>query len=157
MPHLSRQAAFSASQRQDIDMNTTGIYLPLAAALLLAGCAFDVSHVKQVPVTFTPMTGTGQDFVLRDEVKATLGTGFPTRLKSSTRWHETGSTEFGTVFSTKDQIVTVEASNIYEAQLVVSNQCITGFYLPVEKKFAPVTRPIHLEIQAVNPNQPKTP
>ncbi len=137
-------------------MNTTTTrtrILPWAAALLLAGCAFDVSHVKQLPVTFTPMAGAAPDFVLRQEVKATLGTGFPTHLKGGTRWRQTGGTEFGAVFATKDQIVTVEASNIYEAQLVVSNQCLTGFYLPVEKKFAPVSRPIRIETQAVDPNQ----
>jgi nitrogen regulatory protein PII-like uncharacterized protein len=50
--------------------------------------------------------------------------------------------------------VTVEASNIYEAQLIVSNQCITGFYLPVEKMVTPVSPPIHIEMQTVNQNQP---
>lgn len=123
--------------------------------MLLAGCAFDLTHVKQLPVTFAPITGASQDFVLRQEVKATLGTGFPTRLKSGTRWQQIGSTEFGAVFATKDQLVTVEASNIHEARLVVSNQCVAGFYLPVEKKFAPVTRPIRITTEPVNLNQPK--
>ncbi|MBI3414507.1 MAG: hypothetical protein HY043_04165 [Verrucomicrobia bacterium] len=106
-------------------------------------------------MTFAPITGASQDFVLRQEVKATLGTGFPTRLKSGTRWQQIGSTEFGAVFATKDQLVTVEASNIHEARLVVSNQCVAGFYLPVEKKFAPVTRPIRITTEPVNLNQPK--
>jgi len=76
-----------------------------------------------------------------------------TRLKAATRWQQVGSSPYGNIFATKDQIVTVEASNIYEAQLVVSNQFITGFYLIVEKKFAPVTRPIHIEIQPITSNQ----
>ena len=120
---------------------------------LLTGCAFDLTHVKQLPVTFTSISGSNQDFVLLQEVKATLGTGFPTRLKSGTRWQQIGSTEFGTVFATKDQLVTVEASNIHEARLVVSNQCVTGFYLPVEKKFAPVTRPIRITTEYIKINQ----
>ena len=99
------------------------------------------------------MTGTSPDFVLQREVKVGLGTGYPTRLKSGTRWHQGGITEHGTVFATKDQIVTVEASNIYEGQLIVSNQCITGFYLPVEKMVASVSKPIHIEIQSVNQNK----
>ena len=53
-------------------------------------------------------------------------------------------------FTTKDQIVTVEASNIYESQFVIPNQCINGFYLPVEKMVAPVSPPVHIEIQSVN-------
>lgn len=131
-------------------MNTALKYLTLAGTLLLAGCAFDVSYVEKTPATFTSVTGTAPDFVLQKDVKVGLGTGFPTRLKSGTRWHQVGTTEYGTVFATKDQIVTVEASNIYEAQLIVSNQCITGFYLPVEKKVTPVSSPIQIEIQSAN-------
>jgi hypothetical protein len=127
-----------------------------AYAMLLAGCAFDISHVQQLPISITPSSGVGKSFILSRNVKATLGTGFATRLKSNTRWHQVGSTEYGNVFATKDQIVTVEASNIYEAQLVVSNQFITGFYLIVERKFAPVSRPIRIETQPITPN-PNTP
>jgi hypothetical protein len=125
-------------------------------AMLLVGCAFDISHVQQLPILITPDSDVGKSFILNQNVKATLGTGFPTRLKANTRWHQVGSTEYGNLFATKDQIVTVEASNIYEAGLVVSNQFITGFYLIVEKKFAPVTRPIRIEIQPITPN-PNTP
>ena len=50
--------------------------------------------------------------------------------------------------------VKVEASNIHEGRLVVSNQFITGFYLPVERKFAPLSRPIRIETQPVKLNQP---
>jgi len=124
-----------------------------AVSLWLTGCAFDISYVKQTPATFTAMPGVSPDFILQQDVKVSLGTGFPTRLKSGTCWHQIGTTEYGTVFVTKDQIVTVEASNIYEAQLVVSNQCITGFYLPVEKMVTPVSHPIHIEIQSKSQNQ----
>jgi hypothetical protein len=128
----------------------------IAVSGLLAGCAFDISHVRQLPITFTSNTDTAESFILNQDVKATLGTGFATRLKAGTRWQQVGNTEYGKVFVTKDQIVTVEASNIYEAELVVSNQCISGFYLIVEKKFAPVTRPIHIEIQTSNLNSNKS-
>jgi len=115
----------------------------------MPGCAFDVSYVKKTPATFMVAKASLPDFVLQQDVKVGLGTGFPTRLNRGTHWHQVGSTELGAVFVTQDQIVTVEASNIYEAQLIVSNQCITGFYLPVEKMAAPVSPPIHI-IQTVN-------
>jgi hypothetical protein len=120
------------------------------ALLLFAGCAFNVSTVKQQPVTFTAHAEVAPGFVLLQDVKAKLGTGYPTYLKRDTRWRAVGTTEFGTVFVTKDQIVTVEESHIHEAQLVVSNQTITGFYFPVEKKFAPVSRPIPIESKTLN-------
>jgi hypothetical protein len=80
-----------------------------------------------------------------------LGTSFPTRLKSGTRWSHVGSTEHGDVFRTKDQIVTVEASNIHEAYLVLSNRVVTGFYLPVEKTFAPARKPVLLPTTQTQP------
>ena len=120
------------------------------ACLLLTGCAFNLVSVKQVPTTCTAVTGTPENFVLCAEVKAKLGTSFPTHLKAGTRWHQVGDTDYGAVFATPDQIVAVEASHIHEAQLVVSNRVITGFYLPVEKTFAPVTHPISIETKTVN-------
>lgn len=118
----------------------------------LTGCAFNISHVKQLPVSLTVQTDAAPEFVLLQDVRAKLGTGYPTTLKRDTRWQAVGRTEYGTVFVTKDQIVTVEESNIHEAQLVVSNQCISGFYFPVEQKFAPVTRPIPIETRPLNQN-----
>ena len=133
--------------------------LPLLGAglLLLAGCAFDLVHVKQIPVSYTTSAGTAKEFVLVREVKAALGTSYPTRLKAGTRWREVGNTEHGAVFATQDQIVTVEDSNIHEARLVVSDDFIKGFYLPVEKTFVPVKHPIRIETQTLQTNPPWIP
>jgi hypothetical protein len=128
----------------------------VAVAIMLVGCAFDITHVTQRPVRFVSKTEAIENFTLDHDVKATFGTGFATRLKAGTRWQQVGSTEYGKVFATKDQIVTVEASNIYEADLVISNRFITGFYLVVEKTFAPVTRLIPIAITTSNPNSDKS-
>jgi hypothetical protein len=123
----------------------------LLLVMLLTGCAFDVSYVNQTPAAFTMATGaTNDDFVLQESVDVRLGTGFPTHLKAGTRWHRVGQTQYGTVYSTKDQIVQVEASNIYEAQLVMSNQTVQGFYLLVEKTFAPASNPVRVTIHPIN-------
>jgi hypothetical protein len=131
-----------------------GLAVLALTVLLLAGCAFDVSHLNQTPVAYTPVAGVAKSFVLSQDVKVSLGTGFPTRLNAGTRWRQVGSTEHGEVFATADQIVTVEASNISEAQLVVANNFIKGFYLPVEKTFAPVRQPISIATKPIQPNQP---
>ena len=128
--------------------------MAVAVLALVAGCAFDISHVKQQPVTYTAVATPAQAFVLSREIKATMGTGYPTRLKAGTRWYQVGNTEHGAVFGTKDQVVTVEASNNYEAQLVVADGFVKGFYLPVERSFVTVSSPIRLETQPINPNQP---
>src|ERR1039457_6504695 len=79
---------------------------------ILGGCAFDVVRVRQVPVTFSSGDAGAPKFVLAKPVNVSLGTGFPTLLKAGTTWTHVGTTEFGEVYSTEDQIVKVEASNI---------------------------------------------
>src|SRR6266496_1819169 len=63
-----------------------------ASLLLLAGCAFDISRVKQQPVSYTATAVSTDGFILSRDVKVTLGTGFPTRLKAGTKWHHVGNT-----------------------------------------------------------------
>lgn len=128
--------------------------LRVLSLLFLAGCAFDVSHVRQQPVQFRAVTSAFREFVLLQEVKVKLGSGFPTVLKAGTRWRQIGSVEQGDVYATKDQVVMVEASNNYEAQLVVAGSCVKGFYLPVEKTFVAVSKSILLPVTQTNPNPP---
>jgi hypothetical protein len=123
-----------------------GLLQTAVLSLCLCGCAFDVSHVKQTPAAFTSASDS-PSFLLIREVKARLGTGFPTILRANTTWNQVGATEAGKVYATKDQVVKVEASNIYEAYIVVSNNCLTGFYLPVEKTVTPLSHALPLEIQ----------
>lgn len=106
--------------------------------LLLAqapGCAFDVSHVNRVPAVLEPASDSRAGWMLQDDVTAYLGTGFPTRLRKATRWSKVGQIAQGDVFRTRDQVVTVEASNIYEAMAVLNDGTLVGFYLPVEHSF----------------------
>lgn len=120
-------------------------------SLALAGCAFDVVHVTQAPAALTPVTATPREFKLLLEVKISLGTGFPTWLKTGTNWKQVGTVPQGEVFATRDQVVTVEASNIQEAYIVVAGNQLVGFYLPVERTFAPLKAPVTLQLQP-NPN-----
>ena len=130
---------------------TCGVALN-AAFTLLTGCAFDISHIKQQPVNFTAKAVSPSGFVLFREAKIPVGSGFPTQLKANTRWTSVGTTPHGDVFATKDQIVTVEASNMYEAQLVIANSTVTGFYLPVERTFVAATRRVPLETKPLEGN-----
>lgn len=126
-----------------------------ALALCLAGCAFDLSYVKKEPVTFTPGAAAARDFILNEAVSVSLGTGYPTHLKNGTRWHPVGHTEHGPVYTTKDQIVTVEASNIYEARPVIAaEQRLVGFYLPVEQQFVRVRYPVRIKTHPLESTPP---
>jgi hypothetical protein len=107
----------------------------LAAAALLGGCAFDVIHVRQVPATLEALPGPAPEWTLSQDVNVRLREGFAALLKAGTNWRPIGRIAQGEVYRTSDQIVTVEASNVYEAGLVMNGDVIVGFYLTVEHSF----------------------
>lgn len=111
----------------------TGIFL-----LALSSCAFDLINVKQVPTQLEVASSPRDSFELQQEVKVNLPTGYSRILKKGTKWDFVGTTPDGDVYKTKDQVLTVEASNIHEAYIVVSSGNLVGFYLPVERSFSPL-------------------
>jgi hypothetical protein len=54
----------------------------------------------------------------------------------------------GVVYRSRDQTLTVECSNVFEAYLVVAGQRLVGFYLPVEKGFSPLGEQIQLAVSS---------
>lgn len=121
-------------------------------SIFLNACAFDLIHVKQLPAKLDTNAEARSSFVLEKEETIDLGTGYTRVLKAGTRWNYVGKIENGDVFKTKDQILTVEASNIHEAYIVVSSEKIVGFYLPVEKTFSPLSTAKPLKITPVTSN-----
>ena len=117
----------------------------ILCAVLLSGCAFDVISIRQTPANYQATPGSQQAWSLGEPVKVSLKQGHATDLKKGTNWRQTGRIEQGDVFQTVDQIVTVEASNQYEAQLVVSGNMAVGFYLPVEHTFTPADPPVAIK------------
>jgi hypothetical protein len=112
------------------------------AYLLLASCA---PAVVQQSVQLAP--GGGTSLRLTRPVSVPLSTGYSTRLRADTRWDLVGNLPQGDVYKTRDQIVTVEGSDIHEAYIVVSQGSLVGFYLPVKRTFSPVapSQPLSLE------------
>jgi hypothetical protein len=117
--------------------------------LSTVGCAFDIVKVKQTPANFTAAENHEKSFKLVKEVTVTLGTGYKRKIKAGTEWDYIGKISQGEVYKTDDQVLTIEGSNIFEADIVVSNSDLVGFYLPVEKTFSPLSSPIKLEIQKI--------
>jgi hypothetical protein len=116
-------------------------------------CAFDVLHLKQVPSQLQAAPTPRNSFVLEEAVNVKLDSGYSRVLKKGTSWNFVGMTSYGDVFRTKDQILTVEASNIHEAYIVVSSGKLVGFYLPVEKSFSPLRESQELMIKELAPTQ----
>lgn len=110
--------------------------------MLAAACA---PTVLQEPALLTPSGG--KSFRLSRPAEVALSTGYSTKLRENTRWELVGSIAPGEVYRTKDQIVTLEGAHIHEAYIVVNQEVLVGFYLPVERSFSPVTpgKPLTIE------------
>jgi hypothetical protein len=118
--------------------------------LSLNACAFDVMHVKQISTQMESTQLSKSSFELLNEVNISFDTGYCRKLKKGTIWHYVGTISYGDIFKTYDQILTVEASNIYEAYIVISSTKLVGFYLPVEKSFSPIGDIQELKIRERN-------
>ena len=112
----------------------------------LIGCAFDVIHVEQIPANIQSDSSCDISFVLSKNVDINLAGGYKRTLKQGTRWSCVGRIAQGDVYRTKDQILTIEASNVFEAYIVLSSEKLVGFYLPVEHAFSPLKNPAPLVI-----------
>jgi hypothetical protein len=123
------------------------LLIPLIVFGLFFGCAFDVVRVKQEPARFEPDTSIQDAWKLAEDVEISLDTGYKRKLKAGTRWECIGKIENGDVYKTKDQILTVEGSNIYEACIVVSEGQLIGFYLPANQTFSPLSSKKSLPIE----------
>jgi len=115
--------------------------------LFLSACAFDLAHVTYTAATFQPMQNSTRTIVLSGEVPLTDTPCYSRTLRKTTRWNQVGTIAEGDVLRSKDQVLTLECSNIHEAYLVMSGNKLVGFFLPFEKGFVPHSPPIELPVE----------
>ena len=132
-----------------------GYHLAYAISLvvLLNACAFDIVKIKQSPSRIETIHPSKNSFRLEEKVIIDLGTGYDRTLLRGTTWVYVGSIQQGDVFKTSDQILTIEASNIFEAYIVVSADNLVGFYLPVEKTYSPLEKSRRLVRTKIPPSR----
>jgi hypothetical protein len=129
-------------------MRTRNALVLLLVWLVAAGCAFDVYHLSSTPTKFTQQIEAPRSFIIKDDVLITRAPcGYKRTLRENTRWDLCGTIPEGEVYKSRDQVLTVECSHVYEAYLVVSNGFLTGFYLPVEKEFVSISEKMELPIK----------
>ena len=124
------------------------IVVLLLAGFVTVGCAFDIAHVSSKPTQFTPQHEARKSFVIKDVVQITQAPcGYERTLRRGTNWNLVGTIPEGEVYKPRDQVLTVECSNVFEAYLVVSKDSLVGFYLPVEKEFVSIPEKIELPVK----------
>ena len=116
--------------------------------LSLSACAFDLAHVTYTTAIYHPATSSTRAIVLSDEVPLIdTPCAYSRTLRKATRWEQVGTIAEGDVLRSKDQVLTLECSNVHEAYLVMLGDKLVGFFLPVEKGFVSHSPPIELPIK----------
>jgi hypothetical protein len=136
------------AQKLEVDqrMLKAVIGIVLSGGVFLIGCAFDLAHVSFTPAVCTPKSG--QSVKIKENMPITGTPCWHDRtVFRGTTWELVGSISQGDVYKSRDQVLTVECSNIHEVYLVVSHGLVVGFYLPVEKGFVKLSKPVTLNAE----------
>jgi hypothetical protein len=128
---------------------TIRFVMTLFFCLLFFGCAFDVYHLSSTPTRFSrEIEASPKSFILKEEVLINEAPcGYRRMLRAGSRWEQCGTISQGDVYKSRDQVLTVECSNIYEAYLVMSNGKLCGFYLPIEKAYVSLPTGMNLPLK----------
>ena len=102
----------------------------------LMGCA---AEVMRHPATLQSIESLGADRrQVRQDRLVTFNSGYERVIRKDTTWKLVGSISQGKVYASADGVFSVEGAHVHEAYLVVARGELVGFYLPVERSFAPL-------------------
>jgi len=117
-------------------MSLRGGLLVALCALGLAACA---PEVVRRPTQLTSVAEqAGGTIEIVETVPIAVGPGYRRVIRRGSVWTRIGRSVEGEVFKPVDGVFTVEGAHIHEAYLVLDGDLLVGFYLPVERAFAPV-------------------
>jgi len=109
------------------------------AALLIAGqvgCSAEVQRYSSALLT-DASTSAVRMYTIHP-VQLQLAGGYERLIPAKTEFIEVGRLKEGIVLRPSRYVLTVEGAHVHEAYLVVSDDTLVGFYLPVERAFSPL-------------------
>lgn len=116
-----------------------------AATAWLAGCA---SEVRREPVELVAAADEqGRRFSNGSEVEAMPESRYVRRIASGTEFVVVGRVAQGLVLKPTQTVLTVEGAHMHEAYAVHRDGQLVGFYLPVERAFASLVKPVPMSLQ----------
>ena len=117
----------------------------LVTPLFFLSCAFDVNNVKYNPAKISICSESCPSFkIAKDQLLNNLSCGYNRTLRQDSKWIYVGEIEAGDVYKPTNQIFTIECSNVFEAYLVINDNELNGFYLPVEDGYVALNKPIKI-------------
>ena len=117
----------------------------LAVISLAAGCAGEV--VRHPAALQAAPAGAAKGYVTTRAAEFRLDSGYERTIAASTAFDEVGAIPEGAVLKPRITVLTVEGAHMHEAYAVVKDGRLVGFYLPVERAFAPLSVPVYLQLE----------
>lgn len=109
------------------------------AAGLAGGCA---SEVVRHPATLSSLGGPAISVATTQAVNFTLDSGYSRSIRSGAEFSVVGAIAEGRVLKPVGGTLTIEGAHTHEAYPVVRDGMLVGFYLPAERMFSPLSRPV---------------
>jgi len=121
----------------------------LIATLLVALAAGCASEVVRNPAVLSPGAGasTRPELEIAQDTEVPVSANYSRVLPSGSRWQLVGTIPEGGVYRRANGVFTVEGAHVHEAYLVVGGDRLVGFYLPVEKAYAPAAAAVPLRLR----------
>jgi hypothetical protein len=114
-------------------------------AALAAGCA---SEVRRQPVEMTAgVPEAGQRFVTGAAVEAVPDSGYRRTIAAGTEFVVVGRIAQGLVLKPTQTVLTLEGAHMHEAYAVHRDGMFVGFYLPVERAYSALSKPVSMPLQ----------
>jgi hypothetical protein len=122
------------------------LFSALLAALIL-GLAACVDPAMQPSPMHSQAPAAASVYVVQATVRSNASNTNDRDLRQGSTWTALGTIDQGTVYRPLDTVLTVEHFDVYEAYIVVRDENWVGFWLPVEKAFVPMLKPVPIALQ----------
>ncbi len=113
------------------------------AAISLAACDLEYQSSPLVASASSP----APIYTVEAAVEGHPPRGRQRALPAGSHLLEVGRIAEGAVYKPRDTVLTVEAINIREADIVVRDGIWVGFWTPVEKAFVPMEQPVPIRLR----------
>jgi len=118
----------------------------LILVAILSGCAHSIEESSPRQI-INANVANERRIVFEQHVKIELPTYYTRGIRSGSSWRLIGSIHEGDVYRPIDSVFTIEGKHDHEAYLVISNNTLQGFYLPVQQTFSPMEKKLILNFR----------
>lgn len=125
-------------------MSITRVFVSIAFAANIAGCASDV--VRSTAILSSAAATDRQRIEIAQEAIVGSSSNYSRVLPAGSIWELRGVLPQGSVYKRVNGIFTVEGAHVHEAYLVVRGSQLVGYYLPVEQAYSPA-EPVSLKLK----------